>query len=236
MKRKKVTNVTAATVLCLCLVGATPTLSGCLGNAHDALYLMDWQRDLLAAGLGLLDLFEPPPSDTFAVWVEDFFGGDQGVFPFGEGGAVHLSEPVLGRLPVDPDNNVSYRFAIPLNYNGTNPVTMNLYLLRQGVAVVGNTTLVFTVRRFVDGATTPDTYATATVTMDVPANVDEFQVLTLPLNTAIPGGLGGGTLTPGDFLHVEIEATTSDEGDYLVMGVLVYDTLVVPAVTGGIIS
>ncbi|UCG31923.1 MAG: hypothetical protein JSU68_09680 [Phycisphaerales bacterium] len=236
MKTRKVKNLTAVTILCLCLVGAVPPLSGCIGNAHDALYLMDWQRDLLAAGIGLLDLFEPPPSDTFAVWVEDFFGGDVGVFPFGEGGAVHLSEPVLGRLPLDPDNNVSYRFAIPANYNGLNPVSMNVYLLRQGQAVIGNMTLQFTVRRFVDGATTPETYASATLAVDAAADIGEVQVLTLPLNVAIPGGLGGGALNPGNLLHVEIEATASDEGEYLMMGVLVYDTLVVPAVSGGIIS
>ena len=235
MKSRKVTNVTVATLLCLCLVCAAPMLSGCL-NGNDALNLSDWERDLLFGGIGLLGLFEPPSSDTFAVWVEDFFGNDTGVFPFGEGGAVHLSEPVLGRLPVDPDNNVSYRFAIPANYNGTNPVSMNLYLLRQGAPVVGTTTLVFTVRRFVDGATTPETYASATVAMDAAVDAGEFQVLVLPLNVAIPGGLGGGALTPGDLLHVEIEATTSDDGEYLVMGVLVYDTLAVPAVSGGTIS
>jgi hypothetical protein len=236
MKTRKVTNVTAATILCLCLVGAAPMLSGCLGNAHDALRLSDWERDLLWGGLGLLDLFEPPANDTFAVWVEDFYGNDIGTFPFGEGGAVHLSEPVLGRLPLDPDNNVSFRFAIPLNYNGTNPVSMNVYLLRQGGAVVGTTSLQFTVRRFVDGATTPETYASATVAMDAAVDVGEFQVLVLPLNVAIPGGLGGGALNPGDLLHVEIETTAADGGEYLMIGVAAYDTLGVPAVSGGIIS
>ena len=226
-------------ILLFSVVGCSPP--GSL-NSGDFLGLEDWERDLLFAGLALV----PSPAgeaNLFTVWVTDFFGADPGTFPYGEGGAVHLTEPVLGRLPLDPDNNVSFRVAIPDTYNGTNAVSMRLYLERVGVQgaapapVAGNLVFTVTVRRFVDGAAAPDSYiATPTFTADVAASTTEFKVLTMPLTVAVPGGLGGGALAVGDYLAFELECTGADGDEYLVLAAEFFESSTAPAVAGGIIS
>ena len=218
------------------VVGCSPP--GSL-NSGDALGLEDWERDLLFGSLGLLR--RPPAAgeeNLFTDWVDDFAGADTANFPYGEGGAVPVIEPVLGRLPLDPDNNVSFRFAVPDTYNGTNPVSMRIYMLRLGQAApAGN--LAFTVlgRQFVDGAAAPTNYiATPTVTMDASSVNGEFHVVTLPLTVAVPSGLGGGALAVGNYLAFELECIAADGGEYLVLGVEFFESLTAPAVVGGTIS
>ena len=58
----------------------------------------------------------------------------------------------------------------------------------------------------------------------------------LPLNVPVPGGLGGGVLSAGQLIAVELVTVGDDGGEYLLLGVEFYETTVAPAVAGGTIS
>ena len=241
MNTRKLFSVATVCVLCVSVAGVLPAVSGCGYNDSDALGMADWERDILFGSLGLLGWFLPQqaPADPalFSVWIDDFFGANTAELLLGVGGAEKITEPVFGRLPLDPDNNVSYRVAIPDTYAGTNPVSMRMQMQRLGqVALPGNLALMFNVWRLVDGSGTPETYI---VDQDVAVNATvapgEFHVLTLPITVPVAGGLGGAPLSAGDMLVVEVESTASDEGEYLLLGVEFFEATTSPGVSGGTI-
>ena len=238
MNTRKLFSVATVCVLCVSVAGVLPAVSGCGYNDSDALGMADWERDILFGSLGLLGWFLPQqaPADPalFSVWIDDFFGANTAELLLGVGGAEKIEEPVLGRIPLDPDNNVSYRVAIPDTYAGTNTVTMRMQMQRLGQLGPGNLSLSFNIWRLVDGAGTPETYVTGqAVAVTASLAQGEFHVLTLPITVAVPGGLGGAPLAAGDMLVVEVESTTSDDGEYLLLGVEFYEATTAPAVAGG---
>lgn len=240
MNTRKLFNVATVCVLCVSVAGVLPAVSGCGYNDTDALGMADWERDLLFGSLGLLGWFLPQqaPADPalFSVWIDDFFGNNVAELLLGVGGAEKITEPVLGRLPLDPDNNVSYRVAIPDTYTGTNPVSMRLQMQRLGQLGPGSLSLSFNVWRLVNGSGTPETYVIAqAVAVDPAASQGEFRALTLPITVPVPGGLGGAPLFAGDMLVVEIESTASDDGEYLLLGVEFFESTTSPGVSGGTI-
>jgi hypothetical protein len=239
MNTRKLFNVAMVCVVCVSVAGVLPAISGCGYYDDDALGMADWERDILFGSLGLAALLRPIPAGDealFSVWIDDFFGANTAELLLGVGGAEKIEEPVLGRVPLDPDNNVSYRVAIPDTYGGTNPVTMRLQMQRLGQLGAGNLALSFNMWRLVDGAGTPETYiAGQAVAVDATATAGEFHVLTLPITVAVPGGLGGAPLSAGDLLVVEIESTESDGGEYLLLGVEFFESTTSPGVSGGTI-
>ncbi|MFQ5425355.1 MAG: hypothetical protein ACE5F9_15425, partial [Phycisphaerae bacterium] len=186
----------------------------------------------------------------FDVFVDDFFtidGGATGGLPVN---AVRVTEPLLSldRLTgiLTP---VGYRVAIPPTYGGTNPVTMRLFLRRRPIALppagaiaagIGPFEFVVYAKRLTDGSGTIDSYAAADgrlVTVDAATQPNEFMVIDLPLNVAVPGGLGGTQdLAAGDFLAFELELQQDDDAEYLVLGVEFYETAAAPPVMGATIN
>ncbi len=207
-------------------------------NSGDALGLEDWERDLLLAGLGIgATLLFPGGENFFSIFVDEFGGRDTAAFPYGEGGSLPFVDPVLGRAPVDPDNNVSFRVSVPSEYNGSRPICVRMFLLRTGGAVAGNLVFTVTVRSFQDGQSGEAIYIGATTVSVNPAtSVDEFKDLVLPLNAGIPNGLGGGNISAGDLLAFELESIASDGGEYQLLGVEFYDSNSTAAVNGATIS
>ncbi len=126
---------------------------------------------------------------------------------------------------------------------------MRLFLRRRPVAQppagaigagVGPFEFVVYAKRLTDGSGTIDSYAAADgrlVTVDAATQPNEFMVIDLPLNVAVPGGLGGTQdLAAGDFLAFELELQQDDDADYLVLGVEFYETAVAPPVMGATIN
>ena len=206
-------------------------------NSGDALGLEDWERDLLIAGLVGANLLFPGGENLFSIFIAEFGGRDDAAFPFGEGGSLPFVDPVLGRAPVDPDNNVSFRVSVPSEYNGSRPICVRMFLLRTDGAIAGNLVFTVTVRSFQDGQSGEVLYINATtVSVNAAAVVGEFKDLVLPLNAGIPNGLGGGNVSGGDFLAFELESIASDGGEYQLLGVEFYDSNSTPAVNGATIS
>ncbi|MFH1418293.1 MAG: hypothetical protein ABII12_08425 [Planctomycetota bacterium] len=197
----------------------------------------------------------PGEDGLFHVSVEDYFTHTDATSGFvGPTGdfipdVVGITEPVLGEdnggtpgAPAANADRVAFRVLIPPSYEGVNPVTLRLAFRRSG-PTPGGEDFAFDifVRRLVDGANTPENYInppvrTVSVTPPVAGNDDEFQILDLPINVAVPNGLGGAALAAGDFLAVELVTVGDDSGQYLLLSVEFYETTAAPPVSGGTIS
>lgn len=155
---------------------------------------------------------------------------------------VRIREPVLGDdgSTSNAADRIAFRVMIPPSYAGANPVTMRLALRRLGGSIgAGAFAFDVYVRRLVDGSNAIDNYVlvqTFNATPPVAGNTFEFQVYDLPLNVAVPNGLGGGTLAAGQLIAVELVTVGDDGGEYLLLGVEFYETTTAPAVAGGTIS
>jgi hypothetical protein len=178
-------------------------------------------------------------STLFDIQIDDFFAN------IGNGGAgfpitaVTISEPRLGRLLTLPDS-FAFRILIPQSYQGTNPIVMRVALSRSGPASSGGPfAFQVTGRRLQNGSATVDNYINPPVTTVVPNGPftgTEFILLDLPLNVAVPNGLGGGTLSAGDLLAMELGTTVVDGGDYEVLSVEFIETTGSPTASGATIS
>jgi len=200
----------------------------------------------------------PPGADgvdgntLFHIFVDDYFTqveqingwfGDLGNFIPDEIGII---EPVLGEddggTPAAPGadaNRIAFRVMIPPSYTGANPVTMRLAFRRWTDVAIAGEDFAFNVyvRRLVDGSNIVGDYVLVqTFNATPPATNTEFQVYDLPLNVAVPNGLGGGALSAGQLIAVELATVGNDGGEYLLLGVEFYETLAAPAVAGGTIS
>lgn len=230
-------RLTVVVLLCGILVTGPACSPPGSFNSGDFLGLEDWERDVLFGAIGLAGALAPRAPGLFSVFIDEFGGRDSALFPFGQGGAISFVDPVLGRAPLDPDNNVAFRVSVPSSYLGINPICVRFFLLRTGGAVAGNLVYTITVRQFDNGDTVPTTYvAAATVTVDAAAAAGEFKDIVLPLNAAVAAGLGGGALTAGDLLAFELESTASDGGEYQILGVEFYEAVLPPTVSGATIS
>ena len=182
----------------------------------------------------------------FDQFIDDFFGTQ----PVSNGSLdvvlVQIQEPQIGRnvQTGDPDR-VAFRFAIPRTYAGANPVTMRLFLRRSGFIDPKGGPVPFEMRiygkRLTNGSGTVDDYLAAggqSVTINAPTSATEFKVIDLPINVAVPNGLGGAALTAGDFLAFELapDVENPDSGTYHVLGVEFYETDVAPPVAGATIN
>lgn len=192
-------------------------------------------------------------NSLFHVFIDDYFTQTDRINGwFGDTGdfipdIIAITEPVLGEddggTPAAPGpdaNRIAFRVLIPPSYAGANPVTMRLALRRLG-GPIGAEAFAFNVyvRRLVDGSNGVDNYVpvqTFTATPPAAGNTFEFQVYDLPLNVAVPNGLGGGPLSAGDLIAVELTTVGNDGGEYLLLGVEFYETTAAPAVAGGTIS
>jgi hypothetical protein len=181
----------------------------------------------------------------FHVFVDEYFGPIEGpARPFTPV-VISIWELILGDdgggTPANPDpfaDRIAFRVMIPPAYEGVNPVTMRLAFRRLGGTLGGEAfALNVYVRRLINGDSGVDNYVPVqTFNATPPAGDTEFQVYDLPLNVAVPDGLGGGALAAGELIAVELATVGDDDGEYLLLGVEFYETLTAPPVGGGTIT
>lgn len=186
---------------------------------------------------------EPGP-EFFDVFVDDFFVFSPGDF-FSEGGYPAAGEPenAFPLISVDPGSGISraaYRVAIPPIYDGENPVTMRLFLFRDGkISWADCFVFALDARRARDEADVEVYGGTRWIRVDLPAvgtpapEDDLVLVIDLPLNVgsaADPTGLGfPNDLTRGEFLAfelttAEIPTPCYDGGEYYLLGVEFFES------------
>ncbi len=177
-----------------------------------------------------------PASNLFSIFVDDFYtatGSTEQVE------VVPIFTPRLGGYDPDPlsTDRVAYRVAIPATYLGSNPVVMRLFLRQDDpVLVPGPLKLRSWVKLLRNGSGTVADYTAVggqVVTLDAATVQNEVKVIDLPLNAALPNGLGGGALQSGDFLAVELATEAPGGGLWGLLGVEFYETLPGEAPTAG---
>lgn len=179
-----------------------------------------------------------PGPQFFDLVIDEFFGnvpGDAVTFV-----TQAVTEVILGRQQIAPPFDgtiVAFRFIIPNTYDGTNPVTLRLYMRRTGPAPAGTFSFRVNARRLVDGSDTIDPLGTTrTVTVDAVSSAEEFVVIDLPMIDGAPNGLGFGALNAGDFIAIELGTLTVDGGAYILFAAEVYESDTSPGVSGATIS
>jgi len=177
-----------------------------------------------------------PATNLFSIFVDDFYTA---IGSTTEVELVPIFTPRLGGYDPDPllTDRVAYRVAIPANYLGSNPVVMRLFMQQDDpVLVPGPLKLRSWVKLLRNGSGTVADYTAAggqVVTLDVATVQNEVKVIDLPLNAALPDGLGGAALQQGDFLAVELATEAPGGGLWGLLGVEFYETLPGQAPTAG---
>ena len=199
----------------------------------------------------------------FSTFIDDFFAliptliGDLSV------DVVGIREPVLGRfhVPTNTTGDIAYRVAIPDAYDAGNDVTMRLFFLRSGTP--NQDCFVFSVARALlrDGQAPVEyppsdvrqvsidsagSQATSSKSAATQAAVDllgrgdtsdKFLVIDLPLNVALPNGLGFWDGIPAiddglrsrDLLAFELHSDLFGGAEYHLLGVEFFESQDPPA-------
>jgi hypothetical protein len=173
----------------------------------------------------------------FDVFIDEFFKDTANPGANFTVNIVAINEPILGTAV--SNQNLAFKVLIPSQYAGSNSVVMRVALLHSGPVSVGSLAFEVFGRRLQNGSTTIENYInppSRIVTMTATVTSTEFILLDIPINVAVPNGLGGAALVAGDELAFEFHTISSNGGAYQILGVEFFETTTTPTVAGATIS
>jgi len=170
----------------------------------------------------------------FDLFIEDFFSIENA-------GVLAVQNESIFEPELRTQRAVAFRFAVPAAYQGVNPLTLRLFLRRNGAAAPAAGSLEFFMyaKRLVDGSGVIEDYLPAAgreIIVDPAGSATEFKVVDLPINSAAPpNGLGGAAVASGQFLAFELAHDADDGAPYIVLGAEIFESIAPQPLSGATI-